>query len=215
MSGRVDTAKWINNISKDPKDAEEEYDRISACYDTDTNAKGYMAPRYVGEILANYVPDKKGMILDVGCGTGLVGSELNCHGFSNITGIDISANILKEAESKKVYAQTMKHNLLEPFPFEKSSFEAVVCAGVFSRFDESEINDILNEFSKVTRDEGFMVFTHREDLINPLLIEKIEEREEMRIESITDPLPYFLMDENYKDIYIRCFVLQKHTSNGD
>jgi len=43
-------------------------------------------------------------------------------GFSNVTSTDISAFFLKKAESKGVYAKTVKHNLLEPFPFSDKAF---------------------------------------------------------------------------------------------
>lgn len=42
-------------------------------------------------------------ILDLGCGTGLVGEQLYNMGYKNIDGIDFSDELLKVAESKKVY----------------------------------------------------------------------------------------------------------------
>ena len=42
-------------------------------------------------------------ILDLGCGSGLVGEQLHKRGYQNIDGIDLSAEFLKEAQKKGVY----------------------------------------------------------------------------------------------------------------
>jgi len=42
-------------------------------------------------------------VLDLGCGTGLVGQHLNERGFGNISGVDVSGNMLEEAAAKNVY----------------------------------------------------------------------------------------------------------------
>lgn len=206
---KINTEKWLKNISKHPKDVEEEYDSISHFYDAELEAKGYMAPQQAATVLKNQVPNTDSIILDAGCGTGLLGLELKKQGFSNITGTDISALCLKEAESKGVYAKTVKHNLLEPFPFPDKAFDSVVCIGVFSRFDDAQIKQIIPEFARVTKDEGTILFSHREDLITPLLHQTLDELEAVRVEKVTETLPYFSIDEHYKDIKIRFFILHK------
>ena len=43
-------------------------------------------------------------VLDIGCGTGLVGVSLREEGWSSeLTGVDISLGMLEVAEKKKVY----------------------------------------------------------------------------------------------------------------
>nr|VFK61400.1 MAG: Methyltransferase domain-containing protein [Candidatus Kentron sp. UNK]VFK69129.1 MAG: Methyltransferase domain-containing protein [Candidatus Kentron sp. UNK] len=148
-------------------------------------------------------------MLEAGCGTGLVGQELAGEGFSNLTGMDISASCLKEAETKGVYVKTIKHNLLARFPFPDGAFDAVVCVGVFSRFDEGQIQEVVREFARITRKEGKIIFSHREDLITPALHNALGEIEEVKTEEITALLPYFSWDEHYKNIHIRFFILRK------
>ncbi|MEK8015900.1 MAG: class I SAM-dependent methyltransferase [Candidatus Parabeggiatoa sp.] len=205
----INTEKWLKNISKHPKDVEKEYDSISHSYDAELEAKGYMAPQQAGTIIKNHLPNTETLILEAGCGTGLLGLELNKQGFSNLTGMDISSNCLKEAESKNVYAKTVKHNLLEPFPFPDKTFDGVVCVGVFSRFDEAQIKQIVAEFARVTKDEGTILFSHRDDLITPLTYKTLDELEAVKVEKVTETLPYFSIDEHYKDIKIRFFILRK------
>ncbi|EDN68035.1 Methyltransferase type [Beggiatoa sp. PS] len=206
---KIDTEKWLTNISRHPKDVENEYDSISHSYDAELEAKGYLAPQQATTIIKNYVSNTENIILEAGCGTGLLGLELNKQGFSNLTGMDISSNCLKEAESKNVYAKTVKHNLLEPFPFPDKTFDGVVCVGVFSRFDEAQIKQIVAEFARVTKNEGIIIFSHREDLITPLLHHTLDELETVRVENVTETLPYFSIDEHYKNIKIRFFILRK------
>ncbi len=205
----INTEKWLKNISKHPKDVEKEYDSISHSYDAELEAKGYMAPQQAGTIIKNHLPNTESLILEAGCGTGLLGLELNKQGFSNLTGMDISSNCLKEAESKNVYAKTVKHNLLEPFPFPDKTFDGVVCVGVFSRFDEAQIKQIVAEFARVTKDEGTILFSHRDDLITPLTYKTLDELQAVKVEKVTETLPYFSIDEHYKDIKIRFFILRK------
>ena len=42
-------------------------------------------------------------ILDLGCGTGIIGSLLAKHGYTNIQGLDLSEKMMEKAEEKKVY----------------------------------------------------------------------------------------------------------------
>ena len=210
----INTNKWLTNISKHPQEVENEYDSISHSYDAELQAKGYLAPQHAGTVIKTYVPSTDSIILEAGCGTGLVGLELNQQGFSNVTGMDISALCLKEAESKNVYVKTVKHNLLEPLPFSDKTFNCVVCVGVFSRFDETQIKPIVTEFARVTKQQGTIIFSHREDLITPLLHQTLDELEVVEVEKVTATLPYFSMDEHYKDINIRFFILRKIKSDN-
>jgi len=88
-----------------------------------------------------------------------------------------------------------------------------VSIGVFSRFSESEIKQILNHFSHVTKDDGTIIFSHRQDLISPLLFEELETLEHLKVEKVTEPVDYFCADEHYKDIKICFFVLRKSINN--
>nr|VFK37555.1 MAG: Methyltransferase domain-containing protein [Candidatus Kentron sp. SD]VFK43287.1 MAG: Methyltransferase domain-containing protein [Candidatus Kentron sp. SD] len=206
---QIDTKKWLTDISRHPEEVEREYDGISHSYDAELEAKGYLAHKHAATLIASHIPNRKSRLLEAGCGTGLVGQELAKRGFSNVTGMDISALCLKEADAKGVYIGTVKHNLLERFPFADGGFDAIVCVGVFSRFDVTRIKGIVTEFARVVKEEGKIIFSHREDLITSALHEVLDGIEAIEIEEVTAPLPYFSMDEHYKDIDIRFFILEK------
>jgi predicted TPR repeat methyltransferase len=42
-------------------------------------------------------------ILDLGCGTGIIGILLEKHGYTNIQGLDLSEKMIEKAKEKKVY----------------------------------------------------------------------------------------------------------------
>lgn len=71
------------------------YDTIASNYEGMYLRMGYPDPSKVADMVDKY-QEKLGIskenvkILDLGCGTGLIGSYLHVHGFKEITGIDIS-----------------------------------------------------------------------------------------------------------------------------
>ena len=69
---------------------------------------GYPDPVKVAEKCAKYA-QKRGLnkdkvrILDIGCGTGLIGKYLAQKGFKHIVGLDVSTMMLAKARTKGVY----------------------------------------------------------------------------------------------------------------
>ena len=203
------TGLWYTNIAKTPEEAEKEYDRVSSFYDRMLAARDYRVPEDASKLLAELIdPASAGKVLDAGCGTGLLGVRLREKGFKDITGMDISANCLVEAEKKNAYTRTVKQNILEPFPFAERSFDVVVCVGVFSRFDDQQIMAILDEFARITRQGGMILFSKRTDLLaNSMLLDKISKSEKFRLHFISEPYQYIPGDAHYKDVFIKYFAL--------
>jgi predicted TPR repeat methyltransferase len=52
-------------------------------------------------------------ILDLGCGTGLVGQALYDKGFTNIVGMDISHNMMAIAAEKNIYKEFVEIDLVD------------------------------------------------------------------------------------------------------
>jgi predicted TPR repeat methyltransferase len=211
MNGHVNTEKWLACISKNPEEAETEYDEIAACYDDDVRKIDYRAPEDSARILAEFALGEF-PALDVGCGTGLVGLKMKDYGFSKIKGIDISANSLKEAEKKGAYDELVKHNILEPFPFDEESFGAVTCVGVCSRFDDDQILSLVGELARVARKEGVILISHREDMMKSSEApRKLADGfyPHVKLETVVGPYPYMEKDVHYRDIHVQYMVLRK------
>lgn len=207
---KTNTNKWFHNISKTPKEAEEEYDKICFDYDKTMESKDYQSPKDAAKILADYVSQKDTAVLDAGCGTGMIGLAIYAKGFSNLTGFDISSNSLKVAEKKNVYKKTLQQNILEKLSFQDNEFGALVCIGVFSRFEDAVILKIVKEFERVVAPNGIIILSHREDLVkNSTIIDDIKKMPRLTLEQVTDAYAYIPIDEAYKGIGVHYIILRK------
>ncbi len=79
------------------------YDDWSASYEAEVGTNGYATPARCAEALAEFAPDMSAPILDFGCGTGLAGMAFKLAGFEAIDGVDLSAEMLAQANAKGIY----------------------------------------------------------------------------------------------------------------
>jgi predicted TPR repeat methyltransferase len=157
-----DKYDWAGKPSTDSAEVMRQYDEMAPAYDeTLLSEWGYLAPATAAELLTRYV-GLQSTILDVGCGTGLTGTELRRVGFETIHGVDISMPSLQNAASKRAYRSLIRANLLEPLPFADNRFDAAICVGVLSYIT----GDLLfREMCRVVTEGGILLLSHRTDLI--------------------------------------------------
>ena len=120
------------------------YSDWAGTYDDDVSSHGYTGPAYIAKLGAKLL---KGMadrhpgaakkdvrILDAGCGTGLVGVELEKLGFPKIYGCDLSQEMVDKAEGTGTYRELHGDiNLEEPVTcFGDTRFDAILSCGVFT-----------------------------------------------------------------------------------
>lgn len=106
------------------------YDAWAASYDAEVGENGYATPRRCAEALASFCSDLSAPILDFGCGTGLSGTALALAGFRTIDGVDLSSDMLKRAEAKKVY-RSLRQIEAGTRPVEKpGDYAAIAAIGV-------------------------------------------------------------------------------------
>lgn len=82
------------------------YDNWAASYEAEVAQNGYATPGRCAQALAKVTEDLTAPVLDFGCGTGLSGLALKLAGFSTIDGVDLSAEMLAQAQAKGVYRET-------------------------------------------------------------------------------------------------------------
>ena len=108
-------------------------------YDADFIAsQGYVYHLQIAKRLTEKRADIKGAVLDVGCGTGVVGVALRAGGFPQIDGIDISPQMLEKSREKtcadgtRVYRNLIQADLAQPLDIQDNQYAALVSAGTFT-----------------------------------------------------------------------------------
>lgn len=100
-------------------------------YDSDTTeGMGYVAHKVVADLAAEFL-DKGTPVLDVACGTGMLGAELRERGFSIIDGLDLSPEMLAKAEALGVYRKLGELDMTRAYDIEDGTVEALTCCGIF------------------------------------------------------------------------------------
>jgi len=155
-------ASWLDEGTSDPQAVAARYDEWARTYDGDLADWSYQGPAVVADIVAARRPDAD-PVLDVGCGTGLVGRALRSRGLAGrILGLDISAASLQVAEQTGVYSSLEVADLQQRLPLDDDSVGAVVCVGVMTYLPEVE--QVWRELARVTQPQGIVVVTQREDI---------------------------------------------------
>ena len=158
---RRDRVRWIYT-SRDNEELAERYNEWARQYDEDlTDEFGWIGPLKAAEVLARFV-DKRSRILDAGAGTGLVGEVLAERGYENLVALDISQGMLDEAGEKGVYRELHRMVLGEELTFATDSFDSVICVGVLTIGHAPP--SALDEFIRVTKPGGYVIFTLRPDV---------------------------------------------------
>ncbi|MFZ7126717.1 MAG: class I SAM-dependent DNA methyltransferase [Desulfobacterales bacterium] len=137
------------------------YKDWAANYENDTVAScGYVAHIASARALDRVLERSDAVILDAGCGTGLVGEALRDMGYERIDALDYSPEMLKQAERKRVYRRHIQADLSRPLEFGDNVYDAVVCTGTFTYGHVKA--DAFAELIRITRPGGYICFTIRE-----------------------------------------------------
>ena len=104
----------------------------AASYDAEITENGYQTPRRCAQALARHCDNPEASILDIGCGTGLSGLAFRSAGFVNLSGNDLSQEMLDIAKTRDIYTNLTLADLNHPLDFTKGSFDVIAAVGVIS-----------------------------------------------------------------------------------
>jgi predicted TPR repeat methyltransferase len=116
----------------------------------------YRTPESLFDALAPLLPSRKLDILDMGCGTGLVGSRLAPLA-RTLTGVDISPNMLEVARRRHIYDDLICSELTEFLRTRSGNFDLAVAADVFVYI--GELSEVFRGVRAVLREGGFFAFS--------------------------------------------------------
>lgn len=148
----------------DPDRLAQYYREWAESYELDVERERYCGPSIVAELAAAvqaaYIGRERAatVILDAGCGTGLVGVQLEHLGFRLIDGFDLSQTMAEMARQTGVYRNVEDDVDLNrpPIPdYSSASYDLTVCCGVFT-LGHVDPNG-LRELARVTRPNGFVI----------------------------------------------------------
>lgn len=94
------------------------------------NNLNYHSPEVLADTIKQYAPSSGLDVLDLGCGTGLMGNLLRPLA-KFLTGIDLSANMLDKARQRQIYDRLVCGDLTEFLQTQEQSFDLAVATDVF------------------------------------------------------------------------------------
>lgn len=106
------------------------YDNWAESYEAELGGNGYATPGRCAEALAQFSKDQSAPVLDFGCGTGLSGLALKLAGFETLDGMDLSADMLAQANDKGLYRKLIHIEAGEAFTHNPGDYAAIAAIGV-------------------------------------------------------------------------------------
>jgi len=138
-------------------------------YDQEASATGWLGPEVAFGLAFKYVNPGE-TVLDIGIGTGL-GAVLFHKAGLNVSGMDVSADMLAACRSKGFATALKQHDLrTTPYPYAEASIDHVICVGVLNFFED--LSQLFGEVRRILRTDGVFAFVvaDRDPTENPKVI---------------------------------------------
>lgn len=140
------------------------YDDWAETYDAYLDGLSYVAPKLAAALFDRQGVAKTAVILDIACGTGLVGAELAQLGYTNLHGIDLSEGMLAIAKQTGQYQTLAQADISQPFSHESNSFDATICIGTLAIHVNT---DPLDEMIRIAKPSGTILISIRNPHYEP------------------------------------------------
>ncbi|KAH7986197.1 hypothetical protein HPB52_025138 [Rhipicephalus sanguineus] len=138
------------------------YNSWAPNYEEDMALQKYKAPSIMAQFINQELHIKKdAVILDVGCGTGLLGVQLKNLGYNYIDALDYSEEMMSEAKKKNIYKshfleKVFKNNKLT---LKDAEYDVVALCGCL--MPGHIMPDALPEVARLVKPNGRLMWIHR------------------------------------------------------
>jgi len=118
---------------------------------------GQIQQRLLDDIVAKLALSPDHLVLDVGCGTGMMLRHIAPH-VSHIIGIDFSEQMIEIAKRHAPANATLQRENAVSLPFKDETFDRVLCYFVILNFLDDDFTwSVLTELVRVTRNGGLVL----------------------------------------------------------
>ncbi|KAJ5562165.1 hypothetical protein N7535_003382 [Penicillium sp. DV-2018c] len=187
------------------------YEKWAATYDQEVGdrAQDYVAPVLVAQAAINHGLSNanNSIILDAGCGTGLVGVALGMAKPKAIDGLDLSPAMLAIARKTGQYRDLTVADMNRPIEKADKTYDLVSCVGTFT-LGHVGPDPALRELVRVTKNGGLVVSTILGEIWVPggfkAEVEKLVEEGLVRV--VTDELIDYVKGHGDKAVLL---ILEK------
>jgi len=139
---------------------EEVFDDYAEKFDTHLqNVLKYAAPERLVALVTKHStpPAEKWRVLDLGCGTGLVGVAVAPFA-RQLVGVDLSSKMLEKARARNLYQRLERTDLLTMMRAEKAaSYDVIFAADVFIYL--GKLDEIVSEIKRLLCPGGYVAFS--------------------------------------------------------
>jgi len=121
------------------------------------NKLEYKTPNKIVEMIVAKNPNiQLGSVLDLGCGTGLIGDEIKKY-CSNLEGVDLSKLMLEKASAKNIYDKLEHKDIVEYLSTEDLDFNYFISSDVFVYV--GNLSEIFRLIKSRNKSKGKFVFS--------------------------------------------------------
>ena len=201
---------WLKIVyqEKSSSKLKKHYKGWASEYDNDLKKWGYTYPKQLKKILKKDIKiNKKSKILDAGCGTGLVAETLKDLNFTNIIGLDYSKEMLKIANSKKIYRRLVCQSLNKKTNLRSNQFDLILCTGVLTSGHVGP--SAIKELIRLTRKNGYLILSIPEKIFKKLGFKNELELRQNEVKVKIVSKPFLATPNNSHSAYSRIYVLVK------
>jgi len=133
--------------------SKETFDNEANVYDSSYN--GQHAKKLYANVIKNVKLFNCLKVLDVGCGTGTILSELSKNHRIILAGVDLSEKMLNIAREALNHKVELKIGDSEQLPWNNNTFDAVICTDSFHHYPNPK--KVLSEMARVLEPKGHLI----------------------------------------------------------